>query len=168
MTLHDQGIYFTREVGRVDRALALWSTIPVSSRVGLTAAQSAGLNYEAKVFEHLEVSGELFLAHLPFSFHSGSRVNRIIPDGVMVSRTRAELYIVEVKLRHTAEAYHQLQFYSKIIAKAFPSLKIRRLEVVKYYNPAVILPEPKTVTDNYKAWLENGKTDYAVYIWSGR
>lgn len=166
----DRGLYFSRTVGEVSKAVPLWHVRPVPVRAGSrSAAQAAGIRYEAKVLDYLEETCRGFLAHVPFSFVADNASGRIIPDGIIKSSTKPRLCIVEVKLRHDATGYYQLEFYKKIISKAFPTIEIVTLEVTKGYDPSVILPEtPHFVTSDIQQWVDNGTETFGVHIWTGK
>ena len=65
------------------------------------------------------------------------------PDGLIVDVRRNTLTIIEFKLRHTSDSWFQLRLlYYPIIRRMFgQAWHIRILEVAKYPNPEVIIPE---------------------------
>jgi hypothetical protein len=103
----------------------------------------AGLIYEAKVLAALRAKPG-FIAHLPFCFNEGEGKKYAIPDGLLFSRDFSEVCVVEIKIRHTADAYHQLNdFYIPIVHRAFGgALRVFGLEICKNYDPLIRLPRP--------------------------
>jgi hypothetical protein len=90
-----------------------------------------------------------------------------ITDGVIFDFATNTICVVEVKLRHSGDAWHQLNgFYLPIVQKAFPSRRVRALEIVKYYDPEVFLPGECELICDVNEWLADSKS-YGVMVWRG-
>ena len=67
-----------------------------------------------------------------------------IPDALIFDRDT--LLVVEIKLRHSADAFHQLErFYLPIVRKALPHFRVVPLEIVHFYDPRVRLAKPQLI-----------------------
>lgn len=140
-------VYFKRQVGRVSRS---WIGSPFAQPISRPRKQSKklGISYEKKVSAQLsQIYGDLFLPQICFQFEDSSRLNlgksqSCYIDGILFSRDWKSAILVEIKLRHSADAFHQLwNFYRPIVQKAFPSLEIGCLEICRWYDPSIVLPK---------------------------
>lgn len=122
---------------------------------GSNPSARRGLRFEAKVLHVFSaLLGNRFTSQLPFFFQEemggdfkrGQR-GKIILDGLVISPDRAQVGIVEVKLRHSGEAWYQTnEFYKPIVQKAFgQAVEVRTIEVVHLYDPRVRLPQEKAI-----------------------
>lgn len=165
---------FNREVSTVAFAFPLWEKAAPekSSLRGFTPGQKAGLRYERQVTGWLYSKFSLFLDHLGFRFVADGNAGIAIPDGVLLVPQKNLLVLIEVKIRHTDEAWRQLsRFYLPIVRKAFPGLTIRSLEVVKNFEPNIKLPVPVRVIQNFDEVAGFDLSDpmqHHVYIHRGR
>lgn len=129
----------------------------------------AGLAYEAKVLQQLTLAhASRFISHLPFSFSEGQGKKAAIPDGLFFSPDFQACCVVEIKLRHTADAYHQLNdFYVPIIHSAFGrSLRVFGLEICKFYDPLVRLPRPPAHLASLDEGFEIREGFHPILLWS--
>ena len=146
----------------------MWSKPPPKAR-GHTYAQKAGLRYERKALQHLVSLHPNFLEHLPFLYLSEGKRKMAIPDGICFSRHLDCLTIIEIKVRHTEEAWHQLNLlYLPVVKRAFPQHKIKLLEVVRWYEPEIKLPGNTMQVIDPGMHFESEDYDYGIYIWSDR
>ena len=82
-----------------------------------------------------------FVSNPILEFIQGSRRQRAIPDALLFSADWKSILVVECKLRHTADAFYQMQgFYLPLVSRAFPSFRVCTLELCKFYDPVVRLP----------------------------
>lgn len=83
------------------------------------------------------------------------------PDGLLdVGET---LIIVEFKYQHTLDAWHQLRLlYEPVVAHLHPEHSLAVVEVVKWYDCAVVFPEPVKLVKDVAAHLTK---DFGVHIW---
>lgn len=147
--------FFRRELkGNLLSASAAFGSSLTTSK-GSNASARRGLRFEAKVCKSFSATyGSRFISQLPFFFQEemtrelkrGQR-GKAIPDGLLFSPDWKELCIVEVKLRHSFDAWAQThKFYKPIVDKAFGgAFKVRVLEVVQNYDPRIKLPFPTAI-----------------------
>lgn len=128
-------------------------------------AKRLGIAYQKKVevFLTLELPKVEFQPHFRFS-RVGREAESCFPDAII--DRGSSIVIVEIKLRHTYDAYAQLtRLYSPVVSKIYEGSEIRRLEICKQYDPAVKLPEPVDLITDLNEWLMRDKPNYGVYIW---
>jgi hypothetical protein len=114
-----------------------------------------GINHEILMLRHCQSlygdasdshSGRIsFLASPWFCYEEATRggYHYCQPDGLLFLWDRGLIVILEAKLSHCEQAFHQLTRYSPIVQKAFggPSLwRTALCEVVCWYDAAVKLP----------------------------
>jgi hypothetical protein len=126
-------------------------------------AKKLGLRFEKKVSTAL--AGRYKVELQPhYRFLQGEKLQSAFPD-VLLHLPDA-IVIAECKLRHTYDAWNQLtNLYLPILRKAHPGVALRRLEIVRNYDPSVRLPEPADVTFDLDGWLRDPKESYGVLIW---
>lgn len=159
---------YKRSAGCVARSTAMWQRTPPKAS-GRTWAQKAGLRYERKALLHLASQHPNFIDHLPFVYISEGDRKTAIPDGICFAKDLDHLTIIEIKLKHTDEAWHQLNLlYLPVVQRAFPSHKIKLLEVVRWYEPTTELPGKTLQVIDAGMHFESSDFDYGIYIWSDR
>lgn len=124
-----------------------------------------GIRYERKVQAHLEAKSEFYLASPWIIFIVDGRPHWCQPDGLHFDLRSGTITIVEVKYSHTAEAHRQLRnVYAPVLARIFPpSLwRLRLVELVKWYDPAVAFPE---ATDMCPDPFAHSSNRIGVHIW---
>jgi hypothetical protein len=160
--------YVKRRAGTVSSASLVWDRAGLASQKpirGKSAAQNAGLRYEAKVLGRLNLEWETFLPQVPFRFTSDFVSELCILDGIIFRPPARELILVEVKSRHTADAWFQLRYlYHPVVSVAFPGWGIRLLEICKSYEPGVQLPEPYALHRSIGEFIEKGAA-FGVVCW---
>lgn len=145
-------VYFKRQVQDVVSAtINFGAAINVPRPKGQAAR--LGLRFEKQVLDSLQRNFTDRLATgVPLSFQEATskngfyqRPSTAIPDGLLLSRDRKILLCIEIKLRHSTDAWFQLnRFYLPILRRAVGnSLILRTLEICRYYDPGVRLPETK-------------------------
>ena len=139
-------------------------------RKGRRGAAGAGLRYEAKVHEH-------FLKTYPLAYVAGpwfryrneeDKVHYCQPDGLLVNFKTGLVTIVEIKLKHTADAWWQLKkLYEPVLERVFTKdlWALSALEVVRWYDPDTPFPQAHALI---KDPLSVGAGKIGVHIWSGR
>ena len=146
----------------------MWSKPPPKAS-GHTYAQKAGLRYERKALKHLAALHPNFLEHLPFIFISEGARKTAIPDGICFAKSLDHLTIIEIKLKHSVEAWQQLNLlYLPVVKRAFPNHKIKLLEVVRWFEPNLVLPDKTMQVIDVGMHFESNDFDYGIYIWSDR
>lgn len=147
--------YFRRELRNALRRAtpAFGSSLPASK--GSNPAARRGLRFEAKVTGALAAAyGSRFISQLPFFFEEemgadlrpGQRGKAVL-DGLLFSPDWRAACLIEIKLRHSGDAWWQLnRFYRPIVDRAFGgAFELHHLEIVQNYDPRVRLPNPQSV-----------------------
>ncbi|NIS77766.1 MAG: hypothetical protein GTO00_09170 [Deltaproteobacteria bacterium] len=102
-----------------------------------------------------------------FNFINDERMERqwCQPDGLLVDILQGLVTIVEVKLRHTSDAWWQTRhLYEPVMRRFFDERlwKFNVLEIVRWYDPDVRFPERYKMVGGVDE-LEPGK--FGVHIW---
>lgn len=161
--------YFHREAASV-RSAELLNFKLTHPKKQLTTAQKAGIRYEQKVFSHLIDELPLKITfHPAFRFNNGKKYDEYaIPDALHFAAD-GTINIIEIKLTHTADAWHQLnKFYLPIIQKVYPEKKINCIEICRSYDSTIKLPSSTTIIDVLSVFCASYQPSYGVYIWSER
>jgi hypothetical protein len=132
-----------------------------------TGKRAQGIRYEKKVHAYLgDLYGEHYFPSEWFYFLSEDepRPRWCQPDGLLILPKEGRIVIVEVKYQHTADAWWQLKhLYFPVIRKCFGNdWKISLCEVVKWYDPATVFPEPVRMAREITV---PGPSDFGVHIW---
>lgn len=106
----------------------------------------AGLIYEDKAITYLGEKSDFFFPGpwLAFTARGSQRVRWCQPDGIIFDFVQGRITIVEVKLRHTVQAWWQLrQLYEPVVRKLFEAAeaKFSVLEVTQSIDPHLAFPE---------------------------
>lgn len=132
-----------------------------------TGRRAEGVRYERKIHEVFEQRlGAGYIVNPWFRFlEVGVEKPRWCqPDALLFDFTAGKITIVECKLQHTSDAWWQLRWlYLPVISKAFPGdlWKFSIIEVVKWYDPAVIFPERVKMRANV---LDAQPGEFGVHI----
>lgn len=147
-----------REAGRVAWA-QMESSGPFGNRPsrGHSKAQLAGLRYEKRVHEKFETlypkSSWVGYGPAPwisFRQENSGALRWSQPDGFILDWRRSLIIIVEVKIKHSTNAWWGLRgLYEPVCACLFGSTwRLALCEVVNYFEPEVKWPEqPRMVRD---------------------
>jgi len=126
-----------------------------------------GLRYEKKALDFLEKQLSAlgtFIREPCFRFFDGIRTRFCYPDALLLLPNRCAL-LIEVKTRHTYDAWWQLcELYAPVVRKAL-GLELRLLEVTAAFDPGVRLPQRRVLETVEEAIGHKG---YGVFIWTGR
>lgn len=144
------------------RAPAISFVHPKHKKV--SAAKKLGIAFEKRAYRWLRFEIEKFEAQPHFRFQlAGHSPESCFPDALI---TRGNVVtIVEIKLRHTYDGYFQLtRLYYPVVQHAFRGCEVRRLEIVKSYDPGVTLPEQVDVVGDLRAWLASPRVNYGILI----
>ncbi len=157
--------YFKREVGSVARAqlhFGEYSNLPKPTSL----AAKNGVRYEKKVLSHLSRQfGNRLLAGPLFTFDG----KRCFPDALLFSKDWKALCILEVKFRHTGDAWWQLnRFYAPIVRAALPMFEVFTAEATANYDPSQKLPSPVAFLDNLEQSFETRETFHCLHVLSER
>lgn len=119
-------------------------------------ARRQGEIYEGKVHKHLSEKHEgQYTARQWFIYQLRNELKPRFcqTDGLLFNAATGTLVVCEVKLRHTSDAFFQLdRLYQPVLAKAFPQFKIACLEITRWYDPAIPFPVvPQLVPNELQA-----------------
>lgn len=130
-------------------------------------AAGAGVRFEKRVVEALEEKHSAFLPSPVFTFSTKySPKATCIPDGLLF--TRDEIIIFEVKLRHTIDAWYQLQqLYAPVVKRVFRR-PVRMLEVCRSFNPDEKWPSEFRLVKDLDEFVTRPETPMGVWIWDER
>lgn len=122
---------------------------------GFTAAQKAGMRYEAQA--HMFLANELgdkYQASAALSFEDDSGHRIVVPDGLYFSPYGTAL-IFEVKRQHCPEAWWQLRRLYSPVVSAFPFVnRVSCIEVTRSYDPSMGFPEDAMVVRSVREAIE--------------
>lgn len=158
--------YFTRKAGELLSAHVAFKQSPPKPRPASIAAR-LGLRFEAKCLKRLQAEfGIRFASHICFGFQSLTEGGRsIIPDGLIFSPDYRTVTIVEVKLRHTTDAFFQLHdMYLPIVRRALPGFRVTGLELVLYYDPRLVLPKSKAIISHPREAISISNVYHPILI----
>ncbi len=113
-----------------------------------SAAQAAGLRYEAKAQGHLlRAYGDTYIPSPWFQYHLRGEAKPFVCqlDGLLFDLDRGKIVAVEIKLKHTERAAEQLHGkYLPVLRAVFPDRLWRHAscEVTRYFDRSVKMPVP--------------------------
>lgn len=164
--------------GRVTKAWLSDSVPPFLSNPRRRGSKANGIRYERKALTSLESRYPNLLRSPWFRFvSSGCRDPRWCqPDGLIFDPFRGIIFILEVKLKHTADAWWQVRhLYEPVVAACFGSgpcgadsvaggvslWKIAAVQVVRWFDPDTPFPEPFRVVPD----IANAKPEeFSIFI----
>lgn len=112
-------------------------------------AQTLGKKYETLVQKEL-CPFENYVPNQWIKFHNDRGMQFCQPDGFF--KFKDHILLVEIKLRHSIQAFYQLRdLYSPLLQKYF-DLPVRCVEIVKWFDPLVFWPE-KILFAETPPWL---------------
>lgn len=130
-------------------------------------AQRAGLKYERKAQEHMMAlypDSYVPSPWLMFRLKSEPLLRYCQPDGFVCDIERGIITIVEIKLRHCAEAYSQvIGIYWPVLKQIFPTFEFRWMELTRFYDPMTDFPVPVQMVSDVDL-VPRGR--FAVHIWN--
>lgn len=143
---------------------------PFIKRGRLQGARAQGVRYErkaqAKLGEWVIGQAELDLVLSPWlEFVDDSGRRWCQPDALILNSSRSKGTVVEVKYRHTADAWFQIwRLYVPVLEILLPGFRWEGLEICKWYDPATLFPEAVALTRSPLEIPRPGIT--AVHIWN--
>lgn len=130
-----------------------------------------GLRYERSAIRHLSAIFDAwgtFISEPCFRFSNGHRSRFCFPDALVVFPALSFDLLIEIKTRHTYDAWWQLKHLYYPVVKKVTKRPLKLLEVTRSYDPAIRLPEDETrILDKAEDVLESD-APYNIYIWTGR
>lgn len=138
-----------------------------------TGVRWQGVKYEAAVQQMLQ--SKFPHSYLPspwLKFHGSSGVKWCQPDGLLFDLEAGIVTIVEVKYKHTSDAWWQLRkLYEPVLRKMFEHPQngfwdFRMLEIVKWYDPLTIYPEETRLLERVEFATNLNLNTTGVHIWA--
>ena len=132
-------------------------------------AFAAGLRYERRAIEYLRSRyPREFAAHPWFRFRThDAPVRWAQPDGLIVDFFKGRITIIEIKLKHTTDAWWQTRrLYEPLVRYLFGERQWHYAccEVVRWYDPAIRVPEHVVFTDDPSKLYASA---YGIHIFGG-
>jgi len=132
---------------------------------GLTAAQKAGLRYEAKAQDYLSRTlGEDYhiAPYLHFTDLHGLR-RTCVPDGILFDN-RGGAIIFEIKISHVPDAWWQLRkLYQLVLEQLGYISEVSVIEVVRSYDPSQAFPEEVSIIRGLDGLGQSNR--FRVLLW---
>lgn len=132
-----------------------------------TGTRKAGVTYEKNVHKLLtRLYGDMYVQSPWLRFRSveSDRWRWCQPDGMILDYSRGIITVVEVKLRHTHQAWWQLKhLYLPVLRRLFPKRlwRFQLCEVVIWYDCDAPFPEPVHLA----ADICEDTQKFKVHIW---
>lgn len=135
-----------------------------------TAAQRAGLRYEAKVQQQLFIRLGYNYEISPFiHFTDDSGARTCIPDGIYRSsgtRARDRYFIIfEIKSQHMPEAWWQLERLYRPLLEHHSQFKVFCCEICRSYDPAMPFPAKTKLVTDLEAYVRDPFPEFGVLSW---
>jgi hypothetical protein len=139
-----------------------WENLP-----GLSAAQKAGLRYEARAQLHLK---EVLSGYCPspiFEFLDDSGPRKCVPDGLYLPRNSSfGTFVFECKSQHMPEAFYQLRkLYQPVASAALAGRHVGVVEICRSFDPAMPFPEQVVLIPDIQEWVKEPQSRFGVYVW---
>lgn len=120
-----------------------------------------GLIYQARAGAWLLDRFKPHFRFSPWVVFNGDRWCQ--PDGLLILPERDRIVVTEIKLRHCSEAWFQLfELYIPVVRVLFPNWEVVGCEVVKWYDPADVVPQAPKLRAN-PADAINGEFNVHIY-----
>lgn len=124
-----------------------------------------GWLYELKVNKKL-LDEYGFVRYIPsqwFKFQFfGQRLQFCQTDGLLFTPKQQKVLIVEVKYKHTPDAYWQIEDkYLPVLRWLFPDWEVSTVEIVKWYDPSTQFPTSVVLRKDLLAVKPN---EFGVHI----
>jgi hypothetical protein len=108
--------------------------------------RAAGLRYEKRVQKVLEEISELYVPGpwIRYGLRGEGRGRWCQPDGFILDLRKGLITIIEVKYKHTIDAWWQIRkLYEPILKKIFPPSHFQYacIEIVSWYESGIKFPE---------------------------
>lgn len=112
-------------------------------KVRVAGARALGIRYEKRVHAWLlQLYPKHYLANPWFRFVDEWGTRWCQPDGLLIDPVQGVITIIEVKHSHTGQAWWKLQkLYLQVVRATFGAdWNYRCVEVVRYFDPAMVFP----------------------------
>lgn len=120
--------------------------------------------YEAAVHREFLQRYPGYLPKPWFRFYDREGAKWAQADGLLINPWQGQISVIECKYQHTEQAHYQLfQVYLPVVSHLFAGYyRIALVEVVKWFDPAVLCPQPAALCRD-PANAPEGK--FNVHIW---
>lgn len=145
-------------------AARIASIPPFVRKQKYTGRRLDGIKYEKKVQAHLSLTDENYIPGFWLHFLSAGQWKWCQPDGIRFDLDSGRITVVEVKYRHTSDAWWQTKkLYYPVLRAIFPESlwSFDFCEVVKWFDPSIKFPEEIRLTDD--PFRKSDK--FKVHIW---
>lgn len=134
----------------------------------LKGARRAGIKYEEKVQAFLSRTYQDAYIPSPWIHYWEAKEYKSYwaqPDGLLIDLVKGHIVIVEVKLRHTSDAWWQLAMkYLPLVKELFGTdFEYSLLEVTKWHDPSTIFPVSYRMIPRIHSIKPN---EFGVHIWN--
>lgn len=156
---------FKPVVGELDYAFLSDTPPSFIKRSRYTGRRAEGVRYERKAQVMLkERYGQPYIPSPWLCFSEDGRVRWCQPDGLLLYPRLNRGIILEIKYSHTPRAWWQVRkLYTPVLQKLMPGIEFRACEIVKWFDPAVVFPEPTAFTDDPALM---GADAFGIHIWT--
>lgn len=145
--------------------MRLTKTVPFTLKPPRTLREKKGVKYEKKVHEKLiEEFGLYYIPNQWFAYGLRGATRFCQPDGILLQEQKKLILVVEVKYSHTPDSFWQLEHVYLPVIRAFildASWRIAKVEVVKWFDPAVHCPVRPVLRENLR---DVRPGEFAVHI----
>lgn len=118
------------------------------------------MKYETAGHEHFHSLFPGWRANQWIHFADEAGTRWCQPDGFV--ELPGQVLLVEFKYQHTPEAWEQLRLVYAPLLEFLLRKPVSILEVVKWYDCLVAVPEPVILVEDPQAWAGSG---FGVHIW---
>lgn len=126
-------------------------------------AKAAGLRYEAAVKKYLRKELSLVQFGVWWGYSDDLGWRKCQMDGLV--EVNGVFTIIEVKGRHTSDAWWQLRRLYEPVLRSLGVEKINLLEVCRSFDPAVAFPEEVELVGDVKEWCAQLREKMGVFSW---
>lgn len=130
-------------------------------------AKLSGLAYEKRAQQYLEERFNGLYIRGPwiaYKLRHEKQVRFCQPDGIYFNFPQLYVGIIELKLKHTAEAYWQIKnLYEPLLRKIFSEhFTFRAIEMCKWFDGTDYFPCEPIMVNDLELFPKNG---FGVHIW---
>lgn len=149
----------------------------ITSKKTRNKARADGLRYERKA--HAYIADKFKDEHVlgPWiKFISRNNPKRrgqslwCQPDALLIDLKRGEITVVEIKLKHTSDAWWQVRrLYTPVVEFMFgEGWTYRALEITKWFDADTKFPERFEFIDSLSEISQSNAGTFHVHLWNGR
>lgn len=159
--------YSETKLGAVEWAILLKDRPSFLAPRRVRGAKLSGLAYERRAQEYLEERLEGLYVRSPwiaYKLKAEKQVRFCQPDGIYFNFAQLYIGIIELKLKHTAEAYWQIKnLYEPLLKVIFPKhFTFRAIEMCKWFDGTDYFPCDPVMVNDLELFPARG---FGVHIW---